>query len=145
MSDSTQTSTPAAPARFDPATVLGVEPGTTGKDLTDAYRRAAATAHPDRNGGDSTAFTDVNLAYKALQNEPRAVKEVALRNGGREELAAQAAAGYAAAAQTETDRKTAATQARAAKVRSAGQKQYAGTDLPPRSTYQTWPTAGHRD
>jgi DnaJ domain len=53
---------------FDPYVVLGVERTASADEIQAAYRRAAAKAHPDREGGSKEAMTDVNMAYEILKD-----------------------------------------------------------------------------
>jgi hypothetical protein len=53
---------------FNPYEVLGVPPTASAEEITAAYRRAAAAAHPDRAGGSTERMTDVNMAYKILND-----------------------------------------------------------------------------
>ncbi|WP_323958947.1 DnaJ domain-containing protein [Arthrobacter sp. JZ12] len=50
--------------------VLGVSRGATAKEIKDAYRRAARSAHPD-HGGSSELFHDVAVAYEMLSDPER--------------------------------------------------------------------------
>ncbi|WP_043441095.1 J domain-containing protein [Arthrobacter sp. L77] len=49
--------------------ILGVPPDADAKEIKDAYRRAARSAHPDL-GGSATRFHDVAVAYETL-GDPR--------------------------------------------------------------------------
>ncbi|WP_458115352.1 J domain-containing protein [Arthrobacter sp. D2-10] len=59
----------AAPERTYYA-VLGVSRSATAKEIKDAYRRAARTAHPDA-GGSAELFHDVAVAYEMLADPER--------------------------------------------------------------------------
>lgn len=50
--------------------VLGVSRSATAKEIKDAYRRAARSAHPD-HGGSSELFHDVAVAYEMLSDPER--------------------------------------------------------------------------
>lgn len=51
-------------------TVLGVSRSATAKQIKDAYRKAARTAHPD-HGGSAELFHDVAVAYEMLSDPER--------------------------------------------------------------------------
>lgn len=59
---------PTETTKFNPYEVLGVAPSAPLEDIERAYRRAAAKAHPDRDGGSTEAMTDVNMAWKILSD-----------------------------------------------------------------------------
>ena len=54
----------------DPFTILGIEPGATAREITDAYRRAAKQWHPDRGGGEESQhrMAEVNVAYDLVRD-----------------------------------------------------------------------------
>ena len=55
--------------------VLGLQPGSSNKEIKDAYRKLAMQFHPDRTGGSSYAearFKEINAAYKALTSRASA-------------------------------------------------------------------------
>lgn len=54
----------AKPLRNDYA-LLGIEPGATKREITNAYRRQARKLHPDK-GGDPEAFKTMYAAYRKL-------------------------------------------------------------------------------
>ncbi|MHA7262520.1 J domain-containing protein [Arthrobacter sp. TMN-37] len=60
------------PERPDPSyyDILGIAPGATPKQVKDAYRRAARTAHPDL-GGSEELFHSVAVAYETLSDPAR--------------------------------------------------------------------------
>ena len=51
---------------FDPYITLGLDRNASAEEITAAYRRCAAAAHPDREGGSTERMTDVNMACKIL-------------------------------------------------------------------------------
>ena len=51
--------------KFDPYVILGVEPTATKEQITMAYRKKAAKAHPDKGGSDEEMIM-VNAAYEAI-------------------------------------------------------------------------------
>lgn len=51
--------------QLPPHEVLGVRPGATDSEVTDAFRRFALRHHPDR-GGDAERFQDGLEAYRRL-------------------------------------------------------------------------------
>lgn len=67
--------------------VLGLQPGSSNKEIKDAYRKLAMQFHPDRTGGSSYAearFKEINAAYKALTSRASArhpVKHQASQKG----------------------------------------------------------------
>lgn len=54
-------------AVFNPYEVLGLDVTASEAEITMAFRRAAAKAHPDR-GGSTEAMKDINMAYKILSD-----------------------------------------------------------------------------
>lgn len=54
---------------FDPYLILGVPREANADSIRAAYRRGAAAAHPDRDGGSHARMADVNKAYGIL-SEP---------------------------------------------------------------------------
>jgi hypothetical protein len=60
---------------LQPHEVLGVRPGATGADVTDAFRRFALRNHPDR-GGDPATFQAGVDAYRRLSGRTRAPANV---------------------------------------------------------------------
>lgn len=57
--------------KFDPYAALGISPGASAEEITAAFRRAAAAAHPDREGGSTERMADVNVAYEILGDAER--------------------------------------------------------------------------
>ncbi len=53
---------------FDPYQVLEVARDASEDAIRRAFRRAAAEAHPDREGGSNERMTDVNMAYRILSD-----------------------------------------------------------------------------
>jgi len=51
---------------LDPYTILGVRPDATQEQVEKAYRKKAATAHPDK-GGSNEKMVLVNAAYEAIK------------------------------------------------------------------------------
>jgi len=47
---------------------LGVAPDASPEDIKRGYRRAAARAHPDKDGGDTEQMAKVNKAYEVLSD-----------------------------------------------------------------------------
>lgn len=50
---------------------LGVDPGASADEIRSAYRRAAAAAHPDRDGGCAERMAQVNEAWEVLGDPAR--------------------------------------------------------------------------
>jgi molecular chaperone DnaJ len=56
----------------DPYSILGVSPGVSDGELTQAYRRMAKKYHPDINPGNKTAelkMREVNAAYEEIKKQ----------------------------------------------------------------------------
>jgi molecular chaperone DnaJ len=56
----------------DPYSILGVSPGVSDEELTQAYRRLAKKYHPDINPGNKTAelkMREVNAAYEQIKKQ----------------------------------------------------------------------------
>jgi len=47
---------------------LGVQRGATPDEIKRAYRKMASTHHPDKSGGDKTAFQNIQKAYETLSD-----------------------------------------------------------------------------
>ncbi|MDP0561168.1 MAG: molecular chaperone DnaJ [Candidatus Endonucleobacter sp. (ex Gigantidas childressi)] len=61
-------------AKRDYYEVLGVQKGTSDKDIKKAYRRMAMKHHPDRNPGDQSAednFKEINEAFEVLSDDQK--------------------------------------------------------------------------
>jgi curved DNA-binding protein len=61
------------PAQLTPAearAILGLGPDASPHEVIGAFRAAAKRAHPDRPGGDPTAFREILGAYRLLQSQP---------------------------------------------------------------------------
>lgn len=56
------------PSHYD---TLDITPDATDAEVKQAYRRASAKAHPDRNGGDTEQQQRVNAAYECLGDPAR--------------------------------------------------------------------------
>lgn len=55
--------------RSDPHRILGVRPGSSQREVRDAYRRLANELHPDRSGASGAArMAEVNEAYRTLRS-----------------------------------------------------------------------------
>lgn len=55
----------------NPYDILGVAPDATSDEIRAAYRKASREAHPDREGGSTTAMTAINTAYDVLKDPAR--------------------------------------------------------------------------
>lgn len=55
---------------MNPYTVLGLPPNASAEDIRNAYRRHALELHPDRSGGSSQPFLELQEAYGML-SDPR--------------------------------------------------------------------------
>ncbi len=53
---------------YDPYIILGIERGSTGKEIRKAYYELSKVMHPDR-GGDEESFKELSKAYKALTDD----------------------------------------------------------------------------
>jgi molecular chaperone DnaJ len=56
----------------DPYSILGIDPGATDEELTQAYRRMAKKYHPDINPGNKTAelkMREINAAYEQIKKQ----------------------------------------------------------------------------
>lgn len=56
----------------DPYSILGVSPGASDEELTQAYRKLAKKYHPDINPGNKTAelkMREVNAAYEQIKKQ----------------------------------------------------------------------------
>jgi DnaJ-class molecular chaperone len=54
--------------------VLGIKPGSSGKEIKDAYRKKASSSHPDKfpeREPDASGFHEVQEAYDVLGNSDR--------------------------------------------------------------------------
>ena len=58
-------------ARLQSSKILGVAPDASLRDIKRAYRRIAKRLHPDRTGGDVTAFRRITAAYNLLLQQHR--------------------------------------------------------------------------
>lgn len=50
---------------------LGIAPGSSQDDIKKAFRRRAHETHPDKVGGDGSAFKRMNSAYETLKCGPQ--------------------------------------------------------------------------
>ncbi len=50
---------------------LGLDKEATSEQIKEAYKRAAQSAHPDKEGGDTEKFQLIATAYKILSNEDK--------------------------------------------------------------------------
>lgn len=55
-------------ANNSPWTILGVEPGATQQEITQAFRKLAMDHHPDKGGCNAT-FAQINSAYRTLKEK----------------------------------------------------------------------------
>lgn len=53
---------------YNPYQVLGVTPAATPAQIRQAYRKKAATLHPDRPGGDADRFVMLRKSFELLMN-----------------------------------------------------------------------------
>lgn len=53
---------------YDPFIILGIEKGSTTKQIKKAYKTASLIHHPDK-GGDEETFVNINKAYQSLTDE----------------------------------------------------------------------------
>ncbi len=51
--------------------ILGVERGASEEDIKKAYRKLAHQHHPDKSGGNSDLFKEINEAYQILSNKEK--------------------------------------------------------------------------
>lgn len=51
--------------------VLGVAKGASDDEIKKAFRRKAVEHHPDKTGGDDTAFKEINEAYEVLKDQQK--------------------------------------------------------------------------
>ncbi len=51
--------------------VLGVSKGASDDEIKKAFRRKAVEHHPDKTGGDDSAFKEINQAYEVLKDEKK--------------------------------------------------------------------------
>lgn len=56
---------------MNPYIILGVSPDASDEEIKKAYQRKARIAHPDREGGNTEAFQELNAAYSILSNPKR--------------------------------------------------------------------------
>ena len=56
---------------MDPYKVLGVDRSATPEDIKNSYRKLASKHHPDRPGGDTVTFQQIQAAYDILSNPER--------------------------------------------------------------------------
>jgi DnaJ-class molecular chaperone len=53
---------------MDPYKVLGVDKSATQEDIKNSYRKLASKHHPDKQGGDTTTFQQIQAAYDILSD-----------------------------------------------------------------------------
>jgi molecular chaperone DnaJ len=51
--------------------ILGVSKGASDDEIKKAFRRKAVEHHPDKTGGDDTAFKEINEAYEVLKDQAK--------------------------------------------------------------------------
>ena len=51
--------------------VLGVSKGASDDEIKKAFRRKAIEHHPDKTGGDDSAFKEINEAYEVLKDQQK--------------------------------------------------------------------------
>ncbi len=51
--------------------ILGVDKGASDDDIKKAYRKLAHKHHPDKTGGDSEKFKEINAAYQVLSDKSK--------------------------------------------------------------------------
>lgn len=51
--------------------ILGVSKGASDDEIKKAFRRKAIEHHPDKTGGDDTAFKEINEAYEVLKDQQK--------------------------------------------------------------------------
>lgn len=58
-------------AKKDYYEVLGIAKGASDDEIKKAFRRKAVEHHPDKTGGDDTAFKEINEAYEVLKDSSK--------------------------------------------------------------------------
>lgn len=58
-------------AKRDYYEVLGISKGASDDEIKKAFRRKAVEHHPDKTGGDDTAFKEINEAYEVLKDSSK--------------------------------------------------------------------------
>lgn len=65
--------------------ILGVEKSSSAEEIKKSYRKLASRYHPDKIGGDTEKFKEIQVAYDTLSNgQKRAQYDMALAGGGRD-------------------------------------------------------------
>ena len=86
-SSSTKAAAAAAPPQLTHYQVLRLRTSATDADVREAYKKCALDVHPDRPGGNATAFKMVSAAYDVLRNaQARSAYDADLKRTKRSKL-----------------------------------------------------------